>query len=142
MPSTRHRESMLTAELNESDVAAEEEAGQNRAGPHRWTQAEAREAARLSRERRASRRDREPPSDADIERGLRQRAVNDPRAAEILLRWMQRPKPLAETAGVDLESMSEAELERLYAGLTRLAALPANELGALLRHVLTPECCS
>jgi LURP-one-related len=31
---------------------------------------------------RASRRDHEPPSDADIERGLRERAVTDPRAAE------------------------------------------------------------
>ena len=32
--------------------------------------------------------------------------------------------------------MSEAELERLHVGLTRLAALPANELQALLTHVL------
>lgn len=52
---------------------------------------------------------------------------------------MQRPKPVDETAGVDLDSMSYAELERLYAGLTRLAALPENELGALLRHVLEDE---
>jgi hypothetical protein len=88
---------------------------------------------------RASRRDREPPSDAEIERGLRERAVSDPRAAEILLRWMQRPKPPVETAGVDLDSMSEAELERLRAGLTRLASLPDNELGALLRHVLAED---
>jgi hypothetical protein len=35
------------------------------------------------------------PSDAEIERGLRERAVSDPRAAEILLRWLQRPRPLA-----------------------------------------------
>ena len=52
---------------------------------------------------------------------------------------MQRPKPLEETAGVDLESMSEAELERLYAGLTRLAALPENELHALVTQVLGDE---
>jgi hypothetical protein len=64
---------------------------------------------------RASRRDREPPSDVEIERGLRERAVSDPRAAEILLRWLQRPKPVIETHGVDLDSMSEAQLERLHA---------------------------
>jgi hypothetical protein len=34
---------------------------------------------------------REPPSDAEIEAGSRERAVSDPRAAEILLRWLQRP---------------------------------------------------
>jgi hypothetical protein len=53
---------------------------------------EARKAARLSRESRATRRYREPPSAAEIERGLRERAVSDPRAAEILLRWLQRPR--------------------------------------------------
>src|SRR5262245_47001125 len=127
------------AELNEADLVAEPEAHSDRAGPHRWTPETARQAARLSRERRASRREREPPSDADIERGLRERAVNDPRAAEILLRWMQRPRALEETAGVDLESMSEAELERLYAGLTRLAALPENELHALVTHLLADK---
>jgi hypothetical protein len=41
---------------------------------------------------RATRRSREPPSDAEFERGLRERAVSDPRAAEILLRWLQRPR--------------------------------------------------
>jgi transaldolase len=41
---------------------------------------------------RATRRIREPPSDAEIERGLREKAVTDPRAAEILLRWLQRPR--------------------------------------------------
>jgi hypothetical protein len=52
---------------------------------------------------------------------------------------MQRPKPVEETAGVDLDSMSEAELERLYAGLTRLAALPDKELHALVTYVLEDE---
>jgi hypothetical protein len=88
---------------------------------------------------RAERRRDAPPSDADIERGLRERAVSDPRAAEILLRWMQRPKPAEETPGVDLDSLSYAELERLHAGLMRLTALPDNELAALLRHVLAEE---
>jgi hypothetical protein len=91
------------------------------------------------RTKRAARRDSDPPSDADIERGLRERAVNDPRAAEILLRWMQRPKHVEETDGVDLDSMSTPELERLYAGLTRLAALSERELGTLVRHVLAEE---
>src|SRR5215471_1610194 len=35
-------------ELNDAGVPAEPEAGQDRAGPHRWTREEAREAARLS----------------------------------------------------------------------------------------------
>jgi hypothetical protein len=66
-------------------------------------------------------------------------AVTDPRAAEILLRWLQRPRPVAETPGVDLDSMSEAELERLYAGLTRLAELPPNELQALVQGLLADK---
>jgi hypothetical protein len=95
---------MLTAKLNETDTIAEAGADQNRARPHRWTQQEAREAARLSRESRATRREREPPSDAEIERGLRERAVSDPRAAEILLRWLQRPRAEERVGGVDLDS--------------------------------------
>jgi hypothetical protein len=47
------------------------------------------------------------------------------------LRWL-RPKPVVETAGVDLDSMSEAQLERLHAGLMRIAALPPKELQALV----------
>jgi hypothetical protein len=75
---------LLTAELNETDAIAEAEADQNRVGPHRWTQEEAREAARLSRESRATRRKSEPSTDAEIERGLRERAVSDPRAVEFV----------------------------------------------------------
>ena len=73
---------------------------------------------------RATRRTREPPSDAEIERGLRERAVSDPRAAEILLRWLQGPRAEKRVGGVDLDSMSERELERLYAGLLKVALLP------------------
>jgi hypothetical protein len=115
---------LLTAELNETDAIAEAETDGVRARPHRWTQKEAREAARLSRESRATRRKGEPPSDAEVERGLRERAVTDPRAAEILLRWLQRPRADERVGGVDLNAMSERELERLQAGLLRLAALP------------------
>jgi len=76
------------------------------------------------------------PSDEEIERGLRERAVSDPRAAEILLRWMQRPRTEEHVGGVDLDSLSEAELEQLYAGSVRLARLDGTELAALLEHVL------
>jgi hypothetical protein len=79
---------------------------------------------------------REPPSDAEIERGLRERAVSDPRAVEILLRWLQRPRVEERVGGVDLDSMSERELERLYAGLLKLAALPDEELRALVGNLL------
>lgn len=133
---TRPRRPSLTPELNEADAIAEAQAHPDRAGPHRWTPETAREAARLSRESRARRGDRESPSDDDIERGLRQRAVSDPRAAEILLRWLQRPRPPEPTAGADLDAMSNAQLERLYAGLMRIAALPPDELQALVQSVL------
>jgi hypothetical protein len=85
---------------------------------------------------RATRGQREPPADAEIERGLRERAVSDPRAAAILLRWLQRPRAEERVGGVDLESMSERELERLYAGLLKLAALPDEELRALVGSLL------
>jgi hypothetical protein len=85
---------------------------------------------------RATRGKREPPSDAEIERGLRERAVSDPRAAEILLRWLQRPRAEEHVGGVDLDSMSERELERLHAGLLKLAALPEEELRALVASLL------
>ena len=62
--------------------------------------------------------------------------MSDPRAAEILLRWLQRPRAEERVGGVDLDSMSERELERLHAGLARLARLDETELAALLEHVL------
>jgi len=61
----------------------------------------------------------------------------DPRAAEILLRWLQRPRTEERVGGVDLDSMSERELERLYAGLLRVAALPEEELRALVGSLST-----
>jgi hypothetical protein len=91
------------------------------------------------RNQRATRRDRKPPSDSEIERGLRERAVSDPRAAEILLRWLQRPRPDVRVGGVDLDSMSERELERLHAGLLKIAALPDEELHALVGSLLEGE---
>jgi hypothetical protein len=53
---------------------------------------------------------------------LRERAISDPRSAEILLRWLRRPRAEERIAGVDLDSMSVRELERLHAGLLRAAA--------------------
>lgn len=88
---------------------------------------------------RATRRKGEPPSDAEIERGLRERAVSDPRAAEILLRWLQRPRAEERVGGVDLDSMSERELERLHAGLVKLASMDDTVLAALVEHVLGDE---
>jgi len=52
------------------------------------------------------------------------------------LRWLQRPRPVDETPGVDLDSMSEAQLEALHAGLVRIAALPPKELQALVKSLL------
>ena len=127
---------MLTAELNEADTTAQGEAHPRRARRHRWTPEEAREAARLSRESRATRSKSEPPSDAEIERGLRERAVSDPRAAEILLRWLQRARPPEATPGVNLDSMSERELERLHSGLVRLASVDETVLASLVEQVL------
>jgi hypothetical protein len=88
---------------------------------------------------RATRREREPPSDSEIERGLRERAVNSARDAEVLLRWRQNVRINDAPPGVDFESMSDRELERLYAGLLRLAALPEEHLHALLTSVLADE---
>jgi hypothetical protein len=55
------------------------------------------------------------------------------------LRWLQRPKPVVETAGVDLDSMSERQPERLYAGLVRLASMDETALAALVEHVLAED---
>jgi hypothetical protein len=70
---------------------------------------------------------------------LLERAVSDSRAAEILLRWLQRPRTDEQVGGVDLDSMPERELERLHAGLMKLAALPEEELRALVGSLLEGE---
>lgn len=67
---------------------------------------------------------------------MRERTVSDPRAAEILLGWLQRPRTDERIGGMDLDSMSERELERLYAGLLKLATLPEQELRALVGSLL------
>jgi hypothetical protein len=75
-----------------------------------------------------------PPSDVDIERGLRERAVSDPRAAEILLRWQQRPPQASD--GDELEGLTVEQLEALYAALLRLSALTPDEQSTVLQGLL------
>jgi hypothetical protein len=70
---------------------------------------------------------------------LRERAVSDPRAAEILLRWLQRPRSVTETPGVELDSMSQVQLESLYAGLVKIAMLPDRELQARVESLVADE---
>jgi hypothetical protein len=43
------------------------------------------------------------------------------------------------TPGVDLEALSTPQLESLYAGLVRIAALPSNELQALVQSLLAEK---
>jgi hypothetical protein len=73
-------------------------------------------------------------SDADIERGLREKAVTDPRAAEILIRWLQRLRPVAVDDSVEV--LSVEQLESLHAGLVRLSCIPPEDLGVLVRACL------
>jgi hypothetical protein len=49
---------------------------------------------------------------------------------------LQRPRVEERIGGVDLDSMSERELKRVYAGLLKLAALPDDELHALVGSLL------
>ena len=67
------------------------------------------------------------------------RAVSDPRAAEILLRWSQRSRAEERVGDVDLDSMSERELERLHSGLVGLASLDETVLAALVDHMLADD---
>jgi hypothetical protein len=52
---------------------------------------------------------------------------------------LQRPRADERIHGVDLDSMSEAQLERLYAGLVRIAALSPNELQVLVQSLLADK---
>jgi hypothetical protein len=70
---------------------------------------------------------------------LRERAVTSVRDAEVLLRWLQRARAEMDVWGVDLDSMSERELERLHSGLVRLASLDEPALAALIEHVLADK---
>jgi len=65
---------------------------------------------------------------------LRERAVSDPRAAEILLRWQQRPRQVSD--GHELHDLTEQQLEALYAALLRLSALTPEEQSTLVHGLL------
>jgi hypothetical protein len=49
---------------------------------------------------------------------------------------LQRPRTDERIHGVDLDAMSEVQLEALYAGLVRVAALSPNELHVLVQSLL------
>jgi hypothetical protein len=55
------------------------------------------------------------------------------------MRWLQRPQTEERVGGVDLDSVSERELERVYAGLLKIAALPGEELRVLVARLLEDE---
>lgn len=93
---------------------------------HRWTAETAREARSL----RGSRLQRQGPNDADIEAGLRKRAKDDPRAAEVLLRWLSRPRQDDVDEGLD--GFSRVELERLHERLGQLCAMEESAFARLV----------
>jgi hypothetical protein len=66
---------------------------------------------------------------------LRERAVSDPCAAEILLRWLQRPRS-DEVGDVDLDGLSRAELGRLHKGLTTLCLMEESEFKKIIEACL------
>jgi hypothetical protein len=108
----------------------------NKGGDREWHPHASGTPGRRRSAGRATRGKREPPSDAEIERGLRERAVSSARDAEVLLRWRQTVRPPDAPPGVDLDGMSEAKLERLHAGLVKLASLDEPVLAALVEQVL------
>jgi hypothetical protein len=55
------------------------------------------------------------------------------------LRWRQAVRAPEATPGVGLDSLSEAQLELLYAGLVRLASMDEAVLAALVEHVLAGD---
>jgi hypothetical protein len=96
---------------------------------HPCTRSNGRTSMHESRAMRSEARDL-PPSEEAIEIGLRRRAVESAKDAEVLLRWLQRPRQ--SPSGLGLDEMGEEELEGLYAGLLRLARLDEDELARLL----------
>jgi hypothetical protein len=64
--------------------------------------------------------------------------VTDRRAAEILLRWLPRPRR-DEVGDVDLDGLSEAQLERLRKGLTTLCSMEDSQFRAVVDAVLAGQ---
>ena len=65
---------------------------------------------------------------------MRESAVSDPRAAEILLRWQQRPHQVSD--GDELEGLTVEQLEALHAALLRLSTLAPEEQSAVVQALL------
>jgi len=63
---------------------------------------------------------------------------NVPRRHEIAVR-AERPRAEERVGGVDLDSMSERELERLHAGLVKPVSMEDTVLAALVEQVLARE---
>jgi hypothetical protein len=62
-----------------------------------------------------------------------------PALPRFLLRWLQRPRAKERVGGVDLDSMSERELERLHSGLVRLASMDDTVLAVIVEQVLAGD---
>jgi hypothetical protein len=52
---------------------------------------------------------------------------------------MQRARPPQATPGVNLDALSDAQLERLHAGFVKLASMDDAVLGALVEQVLADD---
>jgi len=93
------------------------------------------ETGREAAKRRVSQSQRmDAGSDADIERSLRKAAKSDPRAAEVLLRWLARPQ--AAPAGDELEALTMEQLERLHAALIALSMRDVDEQRLIVEGLL------
>jgi hypothetical protein len=52
---------------------------------------------------------------------------------------LQRPRAEERVGGIDLDSLSERELERLHAGFVKLASMDDSVLAALVEQVLAGD---
>jgi hypothetical protein len=53
--------------------------------------------------------------------------------------WLQRARPPETIRGADLDELSEPQLERLHAGLLKLASMDGTLLAALVERVLARD---
>src|SRR5262245_11972442 len=102
--------------------------------PGTFTSETGREAALLRRAR--LQRPETGPSDADIERGLRAKAASDPRAAEVLLRWLARPHQ--DGVEDELDGLSRHELVTLHSRLRTLVSMEESAFEALVGRLPPP----